>query len=153
MAENWLNDKLCSLGDDQVRVEQGPQIVELDCTDENLSNEITAAHYQLGQIDALGRFIRPMDVIDNEQDDDKKQALKAYFYSEIDKGRGTIGAGEKMACVDWRGKIAGHVWKVYQMKGTGKFDVNGKEIKRFTKIDEFEKKDDAMTFAASLVAG
>ncbi len=46
--EKWLNDCLCSLGNDTVRVELGPQIIELDCTEANLDDEVTAPHYRIG---------------------------------------------------------------------------------------------------------
>ena len=57
--EKWLNKKLCSLHGDKVRVELGPQIIELDCTTKNLSDEVTAPHYQLGKVDAYGKIIDP----------------------------------------------------------------------------------------------
>ncbi len=55
--EKWLNDNLCSLHDDKVRIELGPQIIELPCTDANLRNAVTSAHYQKGRIDAYGVVI------------------------------------------------------------------------------------------------
>lgn len=53
----WLiEDKLCSF-DEQVRVEIGPQIIKLPCTEANLSNEVTHANYQNGKPDAYGNII------------------------------------------------------------------------------------------------
>ena len=51
-----MKDTLYSF-DEKVRVEIGPQIIELDCTDENLSNKVTHANYQEGKIDAFGKTI------------------------------------------------------------------------------------------------
>ena len=43
--------------DDTVRIELGPQLIELDATDANLADEVTAPHYHEGAIDALGKRI------------------------------------------------------------------------------------------------
>lgn len=56
MKENWLNEKLCSF-DEKVRIELGPQIIEMNCTEANLSDDVTAPHYKVGGIDALGKVI------------------------------------------------------------------------------------------------
>ena len=60
MKENWINENLCSF-DEKVRIELGPQIIELDCTHANLSDYVTAPHYQAGKIDAYGKTIVPKD--------------------------------------------------------------------------------------------
>jgi hypothetical protein len=54
----WINENFCSF-DELVRIELGPQVIILDCTEENLSNRITSAHYFTGQKDALGYIIDP----------------------------------------------------------------------------------------------
>jgi len=59
MSANWINDNLASFADDTVRVELGPQIIELDCTDANLQDDVTHPQYKIGGIDALGKVIRP----------------------------------------------------------------------------------------------
>lgn len=85
---NWLNDTLCSFAE-KSRIELGPQMIELDCTKENLSNEVTFAHYQAGKVDALGKTIEPS----------------------------AAGDGNNMIVVDWRCKHAPKVWKVYKHDG------------------------------------
>lgn len=132
MSENWLNEKLCSLGDDKARVELGPQIIELDCTKANLENTVTAAHYQKGRKDAYGKIIEPS----------------------------PPGDGNTMNCVDWRNKHVPSLWKVYKMQETGEIDAktgelaldaDGNPVQRFIKINEFEDKDEALAFAGGLV--
>lgn len=51
-----IKNKLYSF-DEKVRAELGPQIIELDCTDKNLSNDVTHPNYQKGKIDAFGKII------------------------------------------------------------------------------------------------
>ncbi len=121
----WLNpDVLCSFGDDQVRIELGPQIIELDCTDENLRDEVTAPHYKIGGIDAYGRVIRP----------DEAEVL-------VQKNPvGVVNKGEKMHCVDWRSKHVPHVWKVYQYDG-----------ERFIQVGERADKAEAIAWAEELL--
>lgn len=135
MTENWLNDNLCSF-DEKVRIERGPQIIELDCTDENLADEVTHPQYKIGGRDALGRAIRA-----DECD------------TPTDTRMGVVGKGEKMACVDWRAKHVPHLWKIYQMQETDELDDDGKPISRFIKVAEKEGKDDAIAFAKQLIDG
>ncbi len=134
----WLNpDVLCSFGDDQVRIELGPQIIELDCTDENLSDEVTSPHYKIGGIDAYGRVIRP-----NE--------------AEVLVQKNPVGAvhkGEKMHCVDWRAKHVPHAWKVYQWQETADIDPDDKPIFRFIKVEELVDKAEAIATAEELLGG
>ena len=151
----WLNPNvLCSFGEDQVRIELGPQIIELDCTDENLSDEVTAPHYKIGGIDAHGRVIRP----------DEAEVL-------VQKNPvGAIGKGQKMHCVDWRAKHVPHVWKVYQWQETDQTEIvsvevegggNGKlvfedkvvPVSRFIKVGEFAERTEAIAFAEELLEG
>lgn len=91
MKENWLNENLCSF-DEKTRVELGPQMIELDCTGENLSDSVTLPHYKAGAVDALGKVIAPS----------------------------PKGDGNTMTVVDWRCKHLPKVWKVYQDQD-GKF--------------------------------
>ena len=128
----WLNPEvLCSFGDDQVRIELGPQIIELDCTDENLHDEVTAPHYKIGGIDAYGRVIRP----------DEAEVL-------VQKNPvGVVNKGEKMHCVDWRAKHVPHVWKVYQLQETD----DGPN--RFIQVGECADKAMAITSAEELFRG
>ncbi len=123
----WLNpDVLCSFGDDQVRIELGPQIIELDCTDENLRDEVTAPHYKIGGIDAHGRVIRP--------DEAKVLVQKNPI--------GIVNKGEKMHCVDWRCKHVPKIWKVYQYDG-----------ERFIQVGERADKTEAVAWAEELLGG
>jgi len=129
--QELIKDKLYSF-DEKVRVEIGPQIVELDCTETNLDNKVTHPNYQIGKIDAMGKLITAEKVIE---------------------------AGTKMNCVDWRAKLVPHMWKVYQMQLDKEQTVRNaitagikdpKKMKpsmRFIKINEFKLKDDAIAFA------
>ncbi len=123
----WLNpDVLCSFGDDQVRIELAPQIIELDCTDENLSDKVTSPHYKIGGIDAYGRVIRP------------GEAEVLVQRNPV----GVVNKGEKMHCVDWRSKHVPHVWKVYQYDG-----------ERFIQVGERADKAEAIAWAEELLGG
>ena len=123
MAEKWYGETLCSLADDQVRVEIGPQIVEIDCTPENLDNRVTHANYRVGGRDAYGRII-----------------MRDQVSGQVDDSLGSVNAGEKMAVVDWRERLAPKVWKVYQQQDG-----------RFQKVAEFEDKDAALNHARGLI--
>ena len=132
----WLNpDVLCSFGDDQVRIELGPQLIELDCTDENLRDEVTHPQYKIGGRDAYGRVIR---------------------LSEAEKpmdptGYGVVEKGEKMHCVDWRSKHVPHLWKIYQLQDTDDVDPKtGDPVQRFIKVDEVEGRDEALKRARTI---
>lgn len=150
MAEQWLiPDKLCSF-DEKVRVELGPQIIELDCTDTNLSNDVTAPHYRLGARDALGRIIRPDDIQDPAQ---KEQVAKIVADDKRKGAFGVVNAGEKMAVVDWRSKHVPPVWKVYENQETGEIDGDGNPVMCFIKLAEFEDKDQALASAKSIAEG
>lgn len=140
MQKNWLvPDKLCSF-DEKVRVEIGPQIIELDCNDGNLSDTVTHPNYRKGNRDALGRILQ-FDKLTDEQ----KQGADLTF--------GVVNDGEKMACVDWRAKHAPHVWKVYQMQETGEKDKDGKPISRFIKIADIEGREQALAHAKTVAEG
>lgn len=116
-----INENLYSF-DELVRVELGPQPIELDATEENLENSVTAAHYQPGGRDALGRIIRP-DLIGLDVDDPSTAIFE----------------GEKMTVVDWDARFVPRLWKIYQMQG-----------RRFVKIDEVADKDEALARAATI---
>ncbi len=123
----WLfPDRLCTF-DEKVRVEIGAQLIELDCTDENLRNEVTSPHYKIGQRDAYGRVIRPA------------EAEKPMDPT----GFGVVEKGEKMACIDYREKHVPHLWMVYQWQKTD-------DGEKFIKVDEFEDKNAALKYAEQL---
>ena len=132
----WLNPNvLCSFGDDQVRIELGPQIIELDCTDENLSDEVTSPHYKIGGIDAYGRVIRP------------QEAEVLVQKNPV----GVVNKGEKMHCVDWRAKHVPFVWKVYQWQETADLNPDDESIFRFIKVGERADKAEAIAWAEELL--
>jgi len=127
MSKKWLNKKLCSFGDDKVRIELGPQIIELDCTDKNLSNDVTSPHYQIGKKDAFGKIIgsdKKMNCVD----------WRAKHVPEL-----------------WK------VYKMQETgeldNGTGKIALNkdGDPVQRFIKVNEFESVTEATTFAGGLI--
>jgi hypothetical protein len=57
MSGQWLVPEQLYSIDEKVRVEIGPQIIELDCTDANLSNDVTHPMYQRGKRDSYGEVI------------------------------------------------------------------------------------------------
>lgn len=108
VKESWISDRLCSFGE-KVRIEKSPQLVELLCTDANLSDRITSPHYRIGGRDALGRVICP-------------ERVKLYRDFADDPGPpdltlGKVSMGEKMVCLDWRAKFKPYVWRVYKWDG------------------------------------
>ena len=147
--------------DEKVRVEIGPQIIELDCTDKNLSNGVTHSVYQIGMRDAYGRFIRPDDM--GESDDNAKNAKQAIrqqvAYEKQIGVYGVVNSGEKMACVDRKAVHVPFLWKVYQMQKTDELrKVKGKPDKfepvfKFIKINEFKDKKEALAFAKTTFEG
>jgi len=139
MNENWLNENLCSF-DEKVRVEIGPQIIEMPCNDDNLRNEVTHPNYRKGGRDALGRIIKYNELTDDERD-------------QVDASMGVVNDGETMACVDWREKHAPKLWKVYKWVDSGEKDKQGKPVFRWTKINEFVDKAEALEFAKATAEG
>ena len=138
MGEEWLNPDLCELSA-TVRVERGPQYVELLCSDENLVNGVTAPHYRIGTRDAMGKFIRP----DEIPDPARRQAVFRSIAQEKALGiYGVVRAGEKMTVVDWRERFAPKLWKVYQDQGNG-----------FVKLSEHPNQDRALAEARKLLRG
>ena len=107
MKANWLNENLCSF-DEKVRIELGPQMVELECSHENLADTVTSPHYRIGQRDARGKIIMGTDESD------------PY---------GVVKEGETMTCVDWREKHVPKVWKIYQMEDEKFIQVGEDESK------------------------
>mgnify|MGYP003635276733 CR=1 FL=1 len=91
----WLNPKVCDF-DGKVWVELGPQIIDMECNEANLKNEVTHANYRLGAIDAYGRLI-----CENRSKLHTPDA-KVVCY------------GEEMAVVDWEARHVPRVWKVYE---------------------------------------
>ena len=100
MTAKWMNPNFGTF-DEKVRIELTPQFVELKCTHENLQNTVTAPHYQIGRIDALGRVIMP------EHAHDPEAAMKG-------RTKGSIAEGGTMTCVDWREKHKPKTWKIYK---------------------------------------
>ena len=138
MKQNWLNENLCSF-DEKVRIELGPQIIELECNDANLSNSVTHPQYHDGGIDAYGRVIRPA-----KSENTGPRSLDD-MYDELEKPiakRGLVNEGELMACVDWRAKHLPYVWKIYQWQDTG-----------FVQVDQHEDKEAAIAAAETLARG
>lgn len=142
MTKNWLNENLCSF-DEKVRIELGPQIIELECNDANLADTVTHSQYRNGGIDARGRVIRP----------DKATPNEVIRRVDFAKKFGVVNDGETMACVDWRSKIAPHVWKIYQWQDTGDVDKDGKPVSRFIQVGENEDKEAALAEAEALAGG
>lgn len=145
MEQNWLNEKLCSF-DEKVRVELGPQIIELECNDENLADTVTHAIYRDGGIDAYGKVIRPDRAAKGMPGDAKRIA-------DFSKTFGVVNEGEIMHCVDWRAKHVPHVWKIYQWQETEDLDKEGKPVSRFVQVGENEDKAAALAEAAALAGG
>lgn len=131
MRQNWLNENLCSF-DEKVRVELGPQIIELECNDENLADTVTHAIYRDGGIDAYGKVIRP----------DKVPPSAAKKVADFSRTFGVVSEGEIMHCVDWRAKHAPLVWKIYRWQDTG-----------FVQVDQNEDKEAALVVAETLARG
>lgn len=132
--------------DEKVRVEIGPQVIELTCCDENLSDEVTAPHYKIGGRDANGKLIRP-DELPQDQNVKKIRARDKVL------GIPEVAKGEKMACVDWRSKHVPHIWKIYQLQETAEVDELGETVFRFVKVDDIPGKEDALAVAQELYEG
>lgn len=159
MEQNWIiPDKLCSLFGDTVRVEIGPQIIDMDCTDENLSNEVTHVNYRIGSRDADGRLIRP---IEAASDQIHKNQICYQISVEEKRGLIPINKGEVMRCVDYREKHVPHQWKVYQLQEFGEpvmkdrvpvYDDDGNIVmrKKFIKVDEKPSLEAALKVAQGL---
>lgn len=162
--ENWLSETLCSF-EEKTRIELGPQLIELECNDDNLDDEVTSPHYRIGGRDAAtGKIIRKKAAIkllesrigkgSAETRDKTAKALYGLVTDEF----GSVEEGETMTCVDWRCKHKPKVWKVYQWQDTGKVIeddkapglTQGDPIWHFAKIKEFELRDDALNFASAL---
>lgn len=168
MEPTWLTPTLASF-DERVRVERGPQIVEMPCTDANLDDQVTHAHYKKGRRDASGRLIRPaerMNELDRqmrEADGDRRRQLQKEIRAlqaamNIDRaiGRKPVETNEPMKCVDWRGKHKAYVWKVYHAEVFLEVDMNtGEErsVRRFILVDEVEGRDEALARAKALLKG
>jgi hypothetical protein len=129
MQPNWLiKDKLCCFADDTVRIEIGPQYVELEVSTENLSDEVTHPSYQLDKPDAFGKKIglsKMMTVVD------RKGKLVPHLWKVYE------------------------MQEVFSLDVIGNkiVDDDGETvmINRFIKIDEKEDFDDALAIAESLV--
>ena len=147
MAENWLKEGVLCSFDELVRIEKGPQVVELECNDANLSNDVSHANYQIGKRDALGKIIRPDDV-----DAASKPALDRVVARDARLGiYGVVNHGETMAVVDRKAIHAPYLWKIYQWQDSGELDdVTGESVFRFIKVNEVAGKDQALAQAQAL---
>lgn len=68
VQETWLTDTLCQVGP-SVRIEYGPQRVQMECTAETIADSVTPARYKVGAPDALGKTIalgERMTIIDSD---------------------------------------------------------------------------------------
>ncbi len=147
MAENWLKEGVLCSFDELVRIEKGPQVVELECNDANLSNDVSHANYQIGKRDALGKIIRPADVPAAD-----KTAVDRAVASDARKGiYGVVNNGETMSVVDRKAFHAPFMWKIYQWQETAEVnDKTGDPIEKFVKVDEVAGKDEALAQAQAL---
>ena len=164
MDKKWLiEDKLLSLDGDRLRVEIGPQVVELACTDENLRDSVTSKHYKIGGRDATGRFIRPDEFRGNAKA--KQELDDAVALYRAQGGAEPLKKGETMRCVDHRARHVPHLWKVYELQETSepeweaygtskrrKRDKDGNVVnrKRFIKVGEVAGLVEAITLAETL---
>jgi hypothetical protein len=150
MTGQWLiEDKLYSL-EEKVRIELGPQLVNLECTDENLDDKVTHRNYRIGSRDAMGRIIRPDEMPEGKE----KNIVKAVLAEEAEQGGGygAVAKGEMMTCVDWRAKHLPHVWKIYQLQSTGTFNKRtGEEITRFIQVGEAYEFEEALPIAENFL--
>jgi hypothetical protein len=140
MNENWINERLCSF-DEKTRVELGPQVIQLKCTDENLQDTVTSPHYRVGQRDAFGKIIMPEKCVNPEE-----AMADPYGY---------VSEGGEMSCVDWREKHVPMLWKIYKFEAELDDDGeplinNGEVVGKFVKVGEDENKDEAVNFARTL---
>ncbi|GGH36437.1 hypothetical protein SAMN05444007_108264 [Cribrihabitans marinus] len=167
--EKWLTDNLCALGD-RVRIERGPQVVELDCTDENLDDRVTPRRYAKGRRDALGRLIQPDEAVAELQG--KLQRLGAGEPAEgVVKAIGEITAAKalddalerphvaasgKMAVIDDKARHKPWLWKVYQLQAGQEFNHRTGEVQtreRFVKVKELQGLEKALEHARKLAKG
>lgn len=164
MEDNWIAESLLEI-DGTVRVERGPQVVTLACTDENLSDSVTDARYKPGGRDAQGRIILADEELANRkaaieaapEGELRREAIKAYnvLHREIRRGHDTgyppIARDAEMQVVDRRARHRPYVWKVYQFQETGELDaVTGAPRCRWIKVDEIEGRDAAIAAARKL---
>ena len=123
MAETWLYENppegaLLSF-DEVVRVELGPQVIEMQCSTKNLSRLVTHPKYRVGKPDAVGTIIGGPDL--------------------------PVDAGKTMRVVDWRAYHVPKLWKVYRWQDVRVSPTQFQ--KSWVKIDQFENFDDAVELA------
>ena len=147
MAEQWLKEGVLCSFDELVRIEKGPQVVELECNDANLSNDVSHANYQIGTRDAMGKIIRP-----SEAAAEHKVAVDRAVASDARKGvYGVVNKGETMSVVDRKAIHAPFMWKIYQWQETDEFNEKTDEpIEKFVKVGEVAGKDEALAQARAL---
>lgn len=153
MSGKWINPTLCTF-DELVRVERGPQVVELECCDENLSDHVTHKQYRVGARDALGRLIRPEEFQSADPEAVERVRMEARIDAEL--GFAPLKTGDTMSCVDWDGKHRPFLWKIYQLQEVERLNHKTRQMethKVFIKVDEVEGKDDALARAAEIYKG
>lgn len=125
--EKWLNKKLCSLHGDKVRIELGPQIIELKCTVENLSDKVTSPHYQEGRIDAYGKVIK------------------------IGSKMHCVDWRSKHVPKLWKIYVMKETGELDKITGEKALGDDKKPLQRFIQVKEFEDRDKALNHARGLI--
>lgn len=177
MAEEWLKNKQgvemnIFQVDGLVRMERGPQVMQMTCTDDNLDDSMTHPHYKVGGRDAMGRLIQPDRHLASLKE--KVAALKNVKASparieaaeaaledfdvamrvDAEEKVDGVAEGATMEIVDYRAKHRPFLWKIYTYQLTQtRFDRKLKqdvEDWRWIKVDEIEGKDDAMAAVRKL---
>ena len=155
MNEDWLSQTLCEI-EGVVRIERGPQVMEMTCDDDSLRDEVTAPRYKPGKRDADGRLIMPDEAAaEARARGDKAAAAKIMAAKRVDEsiGRAPIQRGEPMRIIDDRAKHVPFMWKVYALTHEQEVDKDGRivPVERFRKIAEIEGKADALDQARGYV--
>lgn len=130
-----MTPELCVFGEDEVRIERGPQRVEVPCTDKNLQRMRTK--YRIGGRDGSGRLIRPEELkvaLEAQRDAETDQGerdkltvrianLRADMAREEVIGRAFVEKDQPMQIVDWKQEHMPWVWYVYEKDRVGRFQL------------------------------
>lgn len=176
VTETWLSDTLCALGD-EVRIERGPQVVEMDCVLSNLDDAVTPVRYKPGRRDAAGRLIQPQRALDDlraqlarlpaagqADTPSAEHAALTRRIAEIEAlvnldqtlGRPCIADGDPMRIVDDKARHKAYVWKVYEMQSRAEIDHKtgaAKTVARFMPVAEVPSLEKALDRARKLAKG
>ena len=168
MSETWVNENLCCLDSGGVgyivRVERAPKRIELEISDANLSDEVTAVHYKLGRRDALGRLLDPAEAIRRLRAQVEAGLLSAEVaeavITQIDASRALarihglaeLKLGDKMMVADWRRKHSPYVWYIYRKERKQELQANGTTSERelFNRVGEVSEKEAALEAARQM---